>query len=149
VGAEGIPQVMPEPIRLIYTGWLPSINAHQVHWRYRQRLKRLARVQFGELPPSAWATQFAQVQVTRVLGKRQRLMDLDNLSWMLKPIIDSLKPSYIIDDHVKYADFRYSQDSSRRHEGPRIEIRICYVPVVSIEESLLFTCAYGSIGPSH
>lgn len=115
------------PMTLIYTGWLPRSNAQQVHWRYRQRLRRAALRAFGELPRGLHATQKAAVVVTRVLGPRQRRMDRDNLAWLCKPLLDAVVAGgYLVDDSETWADIRYVQDETRRQEGPRIEVEITY-----------------------
>lgn len=122
---------------LIYHGKLPTMNVQAPHWRRRWNLKQACLNAFGIWPVPA--TQFAYVTITRVLGPGERLFDADNYVYACKAIVDSLtnrRPkrhggyagggNYIIDDSPTHATVIYTQEATRRHEGPCIEIVIRY-----------------------
>jgi hypothetical protein len=114
------------PIRLVYYGWLPRVNGHQVNKFARSRLTKKGRAVFGVLPPILYPHCKAHVDIIRVLGPGQKPMDDDNLSAMVSGLRDALKPSWIWDDSPKWATFRYLNDGTRRAMGPCIEVRITY-----------------------
>ena len=126
----------PNPLRLVYSGQLPRMNRNAPHWIYGYRLKQTALRQFGTWPVAE--TRPATVIVTRVLGLHQRLMDADDLAWTLKKLVDALPNrhqrrngiygggNYLVDDGPPWAMVTYTQDATRRHEGPRVEVEITY-----------------------
>lgn len=134
--------ISAEPIeggwRLVYQGKLPNMNKECPDWRKRWNLKQACLRQFGILPFPA--TQFATVTITRVLGPREKTLDPGNMVYACKGLEDSLTNrrlkkrglgytgggNYIIDDSPSYAKFSYFQDSTRRYEGPMVEIIITY-----------------------
>jgi hypothetical protein len=110
-----------EPIRLIYAGPIPNRNHRCRDWRTEWAFSKRCRKTFGELPPAMRATRRAQVTITRVLGRNERLYDQDNLAIRYKALIDALRPSYIVSDAEKWAHISYQQDDSRRSQGPCVE----------------------------
>ena len=67
----------------------------------------------------------AIVEITRVLGPREREMDSDNLAYACKGLRDPfVQGGYLVDDAPRWATFQYRQDGSRRDDGPRIEVHI-------------------------
>lgn len=116
-------------IRLVYTGNLPHVNRQTPSYWHRWNLKKRCLRQFGELPHGHRAHQKAHVTIVRVLGPRQREMDaFENLPVSMKGLVDALvQGGYLVDDRPKWMSFELSQDGSRRHEGPRIEISIEYL----------------------
>ena len=109
---------------LIFVGKLPSVN-HDVKWWGRYALKRAALRQFGQLPPSLVCRTPQIVDIIRVLGFREREMDSDNLAYACKGLRDAMvQGGYLVDDAPRWATFRYRQETSRRAEGPRIEIHM-------------------------
>jgi hypothetical protein len=116
-----------EPIRLLYYGWLPRVNGHQVNKFARSRLTKKGRAVFGVLPPMLYPQCRAHVDIIRVLGPGQKPMDDDSLAAMVSGLRDALKPSWIRDDSPKFSTFRYLNDGTRRDMGPCIEVRITYV----------------------
>jgi hypothetical protein len=111
---------------LCYYGALPRISNKQVNWRAVWQLTARARRLFGTVP-AAPRTR-ARVQVIRVLGPSQRRIDRDKLALMTAGLVDALVPTYIRDDSEVYADISYTNDPSRRQDGPYIEIRVDYAP---------------------
>jgi hypothetical protein len=116
----------PEPIRLLYYGWLPKVNGHQVNKFARSRLTKKGRAVFGVLPPMLYPQCQAHVDIIRVLGPGQKPMDDDSLAAMVSGLRDALKPSWIRDDSPKWATFTYVNDGTRRDMGPCIVIEITY-----------------------
>jgi hypothetical protein len=112
--------------RLIYCGWLPKINGHQVHRFARSRLTKKGRAAFGVLPPMLYPKGKAHVEIIRVLGPRQKEMDDDSIALLTGGLRDALKPSYIVDDSPKWSTFTYRNDDTRRMMGPFIEVIITY-----------------------
>ena len=113
--------------RLIYVGKLPRVNRQSPSYWLRYGLQQRCLKQFGILPKRQ--THRARVAVTRVLGPRERLMDeWENLRVAFKGGIDALvKGGYLVDDSPKWVSFNEPrQDTTRRHQGPRIEITITY-----------------------
>jgi hypothetical protein len=119
---------MLTPITLVYAGRLPKVSNKRLHPMARHRLRRKGRLVFGsdDLPKRYWPTTRATVQVVRVLGPGQKPMDRDNLAILVCGLIDALKPAYIVDDSEQWADITYTNDGTRREDGPMIEIRIAY-----------------------
>jgi hypothetical protein len=116
--------------RLCYYGALPRVSNKQVNWRAVWQLTARARRLFGTVP-AAPRTR-ARVQVIRVLGPNQRRIDRDKLALMTAGLVDALVPTYIRDDSEVYADISYTNDTSRRQDGPYIEIRIDYADDESV-----------------
>jgi hypothetical protein len=125
--AAGAVVRVPEPIRLIYYGWLPRVNGHQVNKFARSRLTKKGRAVFGVLPPMLYPQCQAHVDIIRVLGPGQKPMDDDSLSAMVSGLRDALVPSWIRDDSPKWSTFTYVNDGTRREMGPCIEVCITYV----------------------
>lgn len=110
---------------LTYTGWLPKISNKQVHHKAVWNLMKCGRRTFGELV--SWHEQrYATVKVVRVLGPRQKIMDRDKISSTCAGLVDALVPSYLKDDSEDWADITYTNCTTRRSEGPCIEILISY-----------------------
>jgi hypothetical protein len=115
-----------EPIRLIYYGWLPKTNGHQVNKFARSRLTKKGRAVFGVLPPMLYPQCKAHVDIIRVLGPGQKPMDDDSIALLTGGLRDALVPSWIRDDSPKFATFTYVNDGTRRDMGPCILIEITY-----------------------
>ena len=115
-----------KPITLVYDGKLPKISNKYLHPMARYRLTRKGRFIFGTMPQRYWPTVKARVQVVRVLGPGQKPMDRDNLALLVSGLIDALKPDYIVDDSEAWADISYTNDGTRREDGPMIEFHIAY-----------------------
>jgi hypothetical protein len=110
--------------RLCYYGALPRISNKQVGWRAVWQLRQSARQLLGPGPGSPpWR---ARVQLIRVLGPGQKPLDRDKLALMTAGLVDALVPSYIRDDSERHADITYTNDVTRRQDGPYIEILIDY-----------------------
>lgn len=123
------PTTWPDAVTLIYVGKLPRTNKNAVHWSVGYRLMKRAFRQFGELPFRV--QRHAHVTVTRVLGKGERTQDFfENGPWRCKKLIDAaVICGYLVDDKPEWATFApYAEDTTRRAEGPRVEIKITYEP---------------------
>jgi hypothetical protein len=135
VGGRDVPQRLKSIPRsrqidggwiLVYQGWLPRISNKRVHPLAVWRLMRRGREIFGALPPMLYPQTRARVQVIRVLGPGQKPMDRDKIALTCAGLVDALTPSYLRDDSERYADITYTNDATRRQDGPSIEIVIQY-----------------------
>jgi hypothetical protein len=117
---------IPQGWRIVYVGWLPSISNHHVHWRARAHLSKLTRDTFGTLPKPLCIQRYANVEVVRVLGPRQKPMDRDSLAQLTAGCLDGLQPLYLWNDSERWANITYTNCSHRRSEGPYIEMTIHY-----------------------
>lgn len=73
----------------------------------------------------------ANITITRVLGKNQRLWDADSgLRGNAKELIDAIVAvGFLPDDGPKHVtEVRFQQDATRRHDGPSTEIKIEAIP---------------------
>ena len=111
---------------ITYSGWLPKLSNHYVHWRGRAQLSKLTRQVFGMLPSSLCQPRRTKVEVIRVLGPRQKPMDRDSIAQMVAGLIDGLQPVYIFNDSEKWSDVTYRNDETRRQDGPFIEVKLTY-----------------------
>jgi hypothetical protein len=116
---------------LTWVNWLPKISGHQLSRYDRSRLCRLARQVFGEWPRGMHEPRRARVEVIRVLGPRQKPMDRDSLAQLTAGLVDSLKRcGYVTDDSERWATLTYTNDGTRRHEGPSIIMTIDYLEIL-------------------
>lgn len=112
---------------LTWVGWLPRISGHQVNKYARSRLAKLGRRVCGVLPSSLYATHRAHVDIIRVMGPGQKPMDDDSLALLTGGLRDALSPSFLVNDSERRARFQYTNDGTRRQEGPSIQIVVTYI----------------------
>jgi hypothetical protein len=91
------------------------------------------------LPEGDWDSATKKfITFTRIMGKRERLYDDDNLIGGLKPVRDALVDVGIIDnDNAASAEFIYRQ--VRGSAGPILEIDVCELNKAGRKVSLVPT----------
>jgi hypothetical protein len=66
-----------------------------------------------------------RVTITRILGKRQRRFDRDNLHGSVKLLVDALRGQNVIrDDNPAAIDLVVLEDASNRAFGPAVRVRV-------------------------
>ncbi|MDP2735633.1 MAG: hypothetical protein Q8P12_05505 [bacterium] len=97
----------------------------RVHWW----LQQACRKQWGVLPEVCRNVSAVQVEVTHVLGPRERAnQDEENWKLRFKGCFDAVwKGGYAVDDSPNWMQRVYKMDAGRRHEGPKVEVRIWFL----------------------